>query len=139
VARVRAAAQVIAVDTNVVVRLLARDDAAQAPRARALIEAGSVFVLKTVVLETEWVLRSLYDFGRPAIADGMARLLGLLGIEIEDRPAVARALTWYGRGLDFADALHLASVAHADAFATFDQALRRKARRIDGAVAVVAP
>lgn len=129
----------IAVDTNILVRYLVEDDVAQTDRAEAVLRSGDVLVLKTVVLETEWVLRSLYGFGRPAIADGMARLLGLPGIEIEDRPAVARALSWYGQGLDFADALHLASVAHADAFATFDQALRRKARRIDGAVAVVAP
>jgi predicted nucleic-acid-binding protein len=130
---------VIAVDTNILVRYLVEDDVAQTDRVEAVLRSGDVLVPKTVVLETEWVLRSLYGFVRPAIADGMARLLGLPGIEIEDRPAVARALTWYGQGLDFADALHLASVAQADAFATFDQALRRKARRIDGAVAIVAP
>jgi predicted nucleic-acid-binding protein len=130
---------VIAVDTNIVVRVLTRDDSEQAPRARALIESGSAFVPKTVVLETEWVLRSLYRFERAAIEDGIARLLGLPGLELEDRPAVARALEWYGQGLDFADALHLASSGRAEGFATFDRALRRRARRLRDAVPVVAP
>ena len=129
----------IAVDTNIVVRVLTRDDSEQAPRARALIEAGSAFVPKTVVLETEWVLRSLYRFDRAAIEDGITRLLGLPGLEIEDRPAIARALEWYGHGLDFADALHLASSARADRFVTFDRALRRRASRLAHAVPVVAP
>jgi predicted nucleic-acid-binding protein len=130
---------VIAVDTNVVVRFLARDDPAQARRARALLEAGRVFVLRTVVLETEWVLRTGYRFDRSAIAEGITKLLGLPGVEVEDAPAVAQALIWFGQGLDFADALHLASSAQAEAFATFDRALRRKARAVVGSVPVVAP
>jgi predicted nucleic-acid-binding protein len=91
------------------------------------------------VLETEWVLRGIYRFERRAILDGITRLLGLPGVEIEDRPAVARALDWYRHGLDFADALHLASSGTATAFATFDRALRRKARALIGSVPVVAP
>jgi predicted nucleic-acid-binding protein len=129
----------IALDTNVVVRFLARDDPAQAVRARALIEAGPAFVPRTVVLETEWVLRTTYRLERAAIAEGLMRLLGLPGVEIEDRPAVLRALHWCAQGLDFADALHLASSGQAEAFATFDRAQRRKARVVEGAVPVVAP
>ncbi len=129
----------IAVDTNIVVRVLTRDDSEQAPRARALLEAGSAFVPKTVVLETEWVLRSLYRFDRAAIEDGLTRLLGLPGLEIEDRPAIARALEWYGQGLDFADALHLASSSRAESFVTFDRALRRRARRLAHTVPVALP
>lgn len=129
----------IALDTNVVVRFLTRDDPAQAIRAKALIETGAAFVPRTVVLETEWVLRTIYRFKRDAIAAGLTRLLGLPGVEIEDRPTVARALDWCRQGLDFADALHLASSVQAQAFATFDRALQRKARGIAGAVPVVAP
>jgi predicted nucleic-acid-binding protein len=130
---------VIAVDTNVVVRVLTRDDDEQAPRARALLEGGSALICKSVVLETEWVLRSIYRFERGAILEGITRLFGLPGVEIEDRPAVARALDWYRQGLDFADALHLASIGRAEAFATFDRALQRKARSVAGTVPVVAP
>ncbi|HZA67886.1 MAG TPA: type II toxin-antitoxin system VapC family toxin [Geminicoccaceae bacterium] len=129
----------IALDTNVVVRFLTRDDPAQAVRALALIETGAAFVPRTVVLETEWVLRTIYRFERDAIAAGLTWLLGLPGVEVEDRPTVARALDWSRKGLDFADALHLASSTQAEAFATFDRALQRKARGLAGTVPVVAP
>jgi predicted nucleic acid-binding protein len=55
------------------------------------------------------------------------------------RALIARALDWCGQGLDFADALHLASSGRAEAFATFDRALRRRARAVTGTVPVVAP
>jgi predicted nucleic-acid-binding protein len=130
---------VIAIDTNVVVRFLTRDDPAQAARAKALIEAGPVLVPRTVVLETAWVLRSRYRFERAAIGAAITRFVRLPGVEVEDGPAVMRALAWYGQGLDFADALHLASSHPARAFATLDAALRRRARGAAGAIAVVAP
>jgi predicted nucleic-acid-binding protein len=130
---------VIAVDTNVVVRFLARDDPAQSPRAKALMEAGSVFVLRTVVLETEWVLRTTYGFDRAAIADAVTKLIGLPGVEVEEMAMVAQALAWYGNGLGFADALHLASSGRAQSFATFDRDLQRNARAIPGTVPVVRP
>jgi predicted nucleic-acid-binding protein len=130
---------VIAVDTNVIVRVLTLDDLDQAPRARALLEDGPALVPNSVVLETEWVLRSIYRFERLAIFDGITRLLGLPGVELEDPRGVARALEWYRDGLDFADALHLGSSGSAEAFATFDGALRRKAGALIGSVPVVAP
>jgi predicted nucleic-acid-binding protein len=129
----------IGLDTNILVRFLTRDDRGQAPRARALIETGAAFVPRTVVLETEWVLRTIYRFERRSIAEGFMRLLGLPGLEIEDRPTVTRALEWWGQGIDFADALHLASSARAEAFATFDRRLQRRARAVTGAVPVIAP
>ena len=49
----------IAVDTNVVVRLLAQDDPKQAA-ARTLFAAGPIWIAKTVLLETEWELRTVY-------------------------------------------------------------------------------
>jgi len=58
---------------------------------------------------------------------------------VEDRSAVLRALTLYDRGLDFADALHLASSGEADRFATLDQPLVRKTRGLkDGTMVVSA-
>jgi predicted nucleic-acid-binding protein len=131
---------VIAVDTNILVRYLVEDDVAQTDRAEAVLRNRSVLLLKTVLLETEWVLRTLYRFERAAIEEALTRLLGLPGIEVEDRAAVALALAWYGQNrLDFADALHLASSAQAEAFATFDRVLRRRARAIADAIPAVAP
>ena len=129
----------IAIDTNLIVRFLARDDTAQAARARALIDAQPILLLKTVLLEAEWVLRTSYGFDRAAIGEGLRRLMGLPGVEVEDRAAVARAFAWFDQGLDLADALHLASSDRAEAFATFDRALRRRARTIAEATPVIAP
>jgi predicted nucleic-acid-binding protein len=127
----------IAIDTNVVVRFLTRDDPTQAGRARALLLAEPVFLSKTVLLESEWVLRSGYRLARDAIATAFRSLLGLPGATVEDPPAVAQALAWYDNGLDFADALHLASSGPADRFATFDEMLVRRAKALPQAPIVV--
>jgi predicted nucleic-acid-binding protein len=130
---------VIGVDTNVLVRYLVEDDPAQTDRAEAVLRSGAVLVPNTVLLETVWVLRTGYGFDRAAIADGITKLLGLPGVQAEDGTTARQALAWFAVGLDFADALHLASSAQAEAFATFDRVLRRKARAVVGSVPVVAP
>jgi len=57
-------------------------------------------------------------------------LAGLEKVFLEDEIAVAKALEWFQEGLDFADALHLASAGTANQFATFDGKLARQARRM---------
>jgi len=52
----------VAVDTNILVRFLVRDDVKQAARAASLIRDDKIWISKTVLLETEWVLGSLYGF-----------------------------------------------------------------------------
>ena len=81
----------IALDTNVVVRFLVNDEAAQARRARALIEANSVFVPVTVLLETEWVLRGGYRLPRADVVRLLRALLGLPDLSTEDPQRIARA------------------------------------------------
>lgn len=127
----------IALDTNVIVRLVTQDDPAQAEAARAIFEAGELWASKTVLLETEWVLRYSYELSREAIAETLTRLLGYRPLQVEDRGTVLRALGWFRQGLDFADALHLASAPPAaspdDRFVTFDRPLAQAAARLDGA------
>jgi len=118
----------IAVDTNVLVRYLVHDDAKQAARATDLIRGNEVWVSKTVLLETEWVLRCLYGFSPESVIGALKALAGLRTIFLEDEVAVAQALDWVKEGLDFADALHLASAGRATRFATFDRKLARQAR-----------
>ena len=120
----------IAVDTNVVVRFLVRDDAKQAARAAELIRSNEIWISKTVLLETEWVLRSLYRFSPESLAEALRALAGLERVFLEDETAVAKALEWFREGLDFADALHLASAGNASQFATFDRKLARQASRM---------
>ena len=56
----------LAIDTNIIVRLLTNDDPDQAAKAKSLIEGAEVFVATTVLLETEWVLRGAYRRIHPA-------------------------------------------------------------------------
>ncbi len=112
-----------AVDTNVVVRALVRDDPAQAKRADAALADGPIWLAKSVLLETEWVLRSAYALDRSTVNRAIVGLVGLEGTSTEDYPTVVRALGWHLAGLDFADALHLASAGPARELATFDRRL----------------
>ena len=118
----------IAIDTNVLVRLIVADDPEQTRRARVLAAEGPMFVPVTVILETEWVLRALYEIPTTDIARALR--LTLETTVVEDRAAVERALDLHARGLDLADALHLARSSAADAFATFDTKLVRRAKKL---------
>lgn len=119
----------LAVDTNVVVRLLTADEPRQAARARTLFAREEIFIAKTVLLETEWVLRSLYGFDADRVGSALIGLIGLSSVRCEDPVAVTRALQWFGSGLDLADALHVASSNEARQFATFDVRLAKRAKK----------
>jgi len=119
-----------AVDTNILVRLITKDDVAQAKRAHDLFSKGAVFISKTVLLETEWVLRYVYALEQSTILRALRGILGLPNVDVEDPLVVSQALDWVEKGLDFADALHVASSQDAQKFSTFDAALQKKARSI---------
>jgi predicted nucleic-acid-binding protein len=118
---------VIAVDTNVLVRILTHDDPRQYSRAAALFASEEIWIAKTVLLETEWVLRSLYGFSASELGVALRALAGLSNVHVEDGVAVARAFELWSKGLDFADALHLVSRGEAEEFATFDDKLVKRA------------
>lgn len=129
-----------AIDTNIIVRLLANDDPDQAARASRLLDEGRVFVATTVILETEWVLRAAYGADRNTIRQALQKFLALPGVTVEHQAVVLQALDAYAAGMDFADALHLAAAkGHATRFATFDQNLKKRAARLHGTVPVVEP
>ena len=94
----------IAVDTNVVVRLLTGDDPQQAAAAKSLFAAGPIWIAKTVLLETGWVLHSLYGFDESAIREAFTKLLGLKNVHTEDKPSMAAALALTAHGIELADA-----------------------------------
>jgi predicted nucleic-acid-binding protein len=128
----------LAIDTNLVVRYLTGDDRDQSAKARSLIENEKVFVCTTVLLEAEWVLRSVYGFDAGQVAGALRGFAGLEQVAIEDEALAAQALDWMQAGMDFADALHLSKAAGCDAFVTFDRPLARTARRF-GAIQVRTP
>jgi predicted nucleic-acid-binding protein len=129
------------VDTNVVVRLLVKDDVAQTRIAdetwRDLLASGGVFLSKVVLVEVGWVVRVSYGFDRATIAEALRRLVDIEGVVVEHEPTIRRALDRYERGsAEFADYVLLESSRDASALPvlTFDQ---RFARETD--VQLVAP
>ena len=126
----------IALDTNVIVRIVTNDDPGQAEVAVAAIDGQRLWLAKTVLLETEWVLRYSYALDDSVIQRILLRLLGLENLEVEDRAGVLMALTLYREGMDFADALHLASCTEASTFLTFDRDLALRAAGLETAPSV---
>ena len=119
----------IAVDTNLLVRLLTKDDPDQAKRVAKVMERDEIFIPKTVMLETEWVLRHAYEIDRSYIISGFKKLLGLPNVNVEDPDSIYQAISWYENKFDFADALHPASSRRCESFATFDSSLIKKAQQ----------
>jgi len=120
----------LAIDTNLIVRYLTGDDREQAAQARVLIDANQVFVSTTVLLETEWVLRSVFDYAAPLIAQRLRAFAGLPTVTTEDAAGAAHALDWLEDGMDFADGFHLGKAAGCTAFITFDRRLVRAAEAL---------
>jgi len=118
----------IAVDTNVLVGLLTGDDSKQ-EAARSLFAREPIWIAKTVLLETGWVLRSLYGLEEAEILAAFTKLLGLENVHAEDESSVAAALALTTRGIEFADALHLCSRPPGAAFVSFDKSFVQRARR----------
>jgi predicted nucleic-acid-binding protein len=123
-----------ALDTNVLARFFIDDpDDAQAVRQRPAAMAAlseRSFVSVTVLLELEWVMRGFYELPPKDISRVLRALVGIEHITLEDRDAVLLALDAFDRGLDFADALHVARSSRASVFLTFDQRLAKRGRAL---------
>ncbi len=118
----------IAIDTNIVIRLLTGDDPEQYEKAQRLVKRNVVFVPETVLLECHWVLSCTYQFSRQQVFDGLKRFLGLEHVTVSRSEAIFNALIWFRDGMDFSDALHLAACTHCDRLATFDRAFIKSAK-----------
>jgi predicted nucleic-acid-binding protein len=126
-----------ALDTNVLVRYVVRDDRAQLEAARALItrcveDGQTLFVPVTVTLELEWVLRSNFEFGKDAVMQVLGSLLSAVELTFESERALEVALQLYREGTaDFADCVHVALALQAGEhpLSTFD----RRAAKVPGA------
>ena len=97
-----------AVDTNVLVRLVTRDDAKQVAAAEAFVARGA-WVPHLVLAETTWVLTSVYDRRPEDIATAVEMLLNHQHLTIQDSEAVAAAVASFRRrpALGFSDCLVL--------------------------------
>jgi len=129
----------IAIDTNVLIRILVQDPTApaQCAAARRLVAdataAGeSLLVSLCALLETEWVLRSRYKVSRQAMASALISMLETPGIEFEHDATLEEALYLFDQfpTADFADCLLVARATHLgrSRFVTFDSGAARLPR-----------
>ncbi len=125
----------IALDTNVLVRYLVRDDVQQAEAARTLLESLTIdcpgYVCREVIVELVWVLERAYRFPRKRIATILEQLVATDGLVVEEADDVARAAFRYqAHGSGFSDLMILAAAERSQAHPlyTFD----KKATRLEG-------
>jgi predicted nucleic-acid-binding protein len=123
----------VAADTNILVRLITRDDARQTELAERFIEQGA-WVSVLALAEAIWVLRTVYKRNAAGVAEAVEMMLDDKDLVLEDSDVVAAALELYRSrpSLRFSDCLilHLARKAGHLPLGTFDRALGR----VDGAV-----
>jgi len=118
----------IAVDTNILVRLLTQDDEQQYIHSLKLFQENDIFVPNSVILETEWMLRFAYHFQPKEICTGFRNLLGLQNVSVTNPTLIAQVLKWHEDGLDFTDAFHLAQSHNCSSFHTFDDKFVKRAK-----------
>jgi predicted nucleic-acid-binding protein len=124
-------ATTVAVDTNVLVRLLVGDeprqkDAVVRRLGRLADEGGAAVVHPVVLAELSWMLRASYGLGRDEIAGALERLLDTAPFVVHQKAEVLQALAWFRDGpADFSDYLVVAltTVDGADTLLTFDRHL----------------
>ena len=119
----------VAVDTNVLIRLLVSDDDTQGRASRRLFASEQVYIPDTVLLEAAWVLRAAFDLKPKDICAALRHVCGLPNVRVSDGPLIARVIDWHEAGLDFADAFHLALSKEQPSMKTFDAAFIKAAKR----------
>ncbi len=122
----------IAVDTNVLVRLLVSDDIAQASKSRQLFDwasaqGKSIWISDTVLVELAWTLAKAYARERADIVKALRTLSSHATVVLESVSAVRAAIESFAVGpADFADCLLCAKAVSAgcEAVATFDRGMK---------------
>jgi len=120
----------IGLDTNVLVRYLTRDDEVQYRATMKLLtrKAARFFIADLVLVETDWVLSSLYNWTRDEIADAFARLLQVHNLQFEDEDRIRHSLGAVRRSADLSDEL-LVTMSRTQGcreFATFDTTIAKR-------------
>ena len=128
----------IALDTNLLARLLLRDNKRQHARVLQLLSSQPDFTVPvSVMLEPVWVLE-VNDCCSYEIVRGLDLLLGLPNFKPQQADGLRQALLGYAQELDFSDALHLALSHGSQELATFDKAFARRAGKVGSVPPVVA-
>jgi len=124
-----------AIDTNVLIRLITRDDAKQTASAEAFVSRGA-WVSHLVLIETTWVLDSVFELDQAQIALAVEMLLNHRDLVLQDPDVVQAALAHYRKRskVGFSDCmvLEVARKAGHIPLGTFD----RQLSKLDGVDAV---
>lgn len=120
----------ISLDTSILVRYVTKDHPRLSPLALEIIANNACFVSKAALMEMVFTLESVYRKSREEIVTALRTIFGLTTVRIESQGASAHAISCYADGMDFGDAMILASSAGADKVATFDRDFQRRASRI---------
>lgn len=128
----------IALDTNALVRLLIVDDIKQCRAVQKLADAHHIVLLRSVLLESEWLLRGRFGIDRDTIQSFFSNLAETENFELEDEAQTREALDAYAAGMDFADAMHMAS-AGSTPLHTFDARFAKKAIKRGASVKLIKP
>lgn len=119
----------VAIDTNIVLRLVLRDDPKQLAIALSLLESEA-FISDSVILETGWVLWQSYKLPADIVANALEAVFGLPTVLLAEPQRLALVLKLFRAGLDWGDAFHLASTPNGLTLKTFDQKFYKKARAL---------
>ena len=120
----------IAVDTNIIVRFLTKDDPGQFAATLKLFRKNEIWISHTVLLETAWVLQGIFDLTRDELHSILCDLINLENVEMENYDGATAGLQAFREGMDLADALHLTTAnSHDLPFYTFDKALAKHAKQ----------
>lgn len=122
-----------AIDPNVIVRIVTRDEPEQADLADAFMDAEGAWVSALALTEAVWVLATVYDLSARDLGNAVEMLLNHRSLVIDQEEAVVSALQLFRKkpGLGFSDCmiLELARKAGLLPLGTFDRALSK----VDGA------
>lgn len=123
----------IAFDTNTLIRMLIEDDAVQAKIVEGIVNrvednAGQILLMSEVLIETVWVLESIYQCSRSEIFNFLDTLASTSTFSLSDPFAIRTAISQYKKGGDFADLVivNQAKRLQANALVSFDKKLQKK-------------
>lgn len=121
----------IVLDTNILVRVITKDDFEQTTQAVALLNGpGPFWIGREVLLELGWTLKSSYRFSQAEVSRALHLVVSLDGVEIEDLDRVQKAIQMHAGGMDLGDAMVLAFAPPGATVVSFDAQFVRRAVKL---------
>ena len=120
----------LALDTNILVRLVLDDHPRLSSAAAALVSGNACVVSVTALAEMGFVLLSFYEVTRAELTACVQKLMALPQIELENESRIAQALQAFEGGMDWFDALLWTTTPVKCTLATFDKQFARRAKKL---------